>query len=118
MFQEGHTETTQYRLIPGHHEEPNLHITVFTSQQCLFCKSALQAAREAATRLSETGLSVEVVESPIEQHFEYFEERGILAVPVTVVGTDQIVGVPSAEDLENMVYRVMQSSASRNPALV
>ncbi|MHA1934932.1 MAG: glutaredoxin family protein [Candidatus Thorarchaeota archaeon] len=84
-----------------------LKITVYTSDRCVFCKDALSLVEEARKNLSYYAPRMEVVESPIDENPKLVEKLSILAVPTIFVGDTRLTGIPSKEDLEEIIHKTM-----------
>ncbi len=82
-------------------------IKVFTSKQCAFCNIALQIVEEAVGRLDYYHPFIEVVETPVENRPRLTERLQILAVPTIVVSDSRIVGLPHADELEQLIHQEM-----------
>jgi protein-disulfide isomerase len=84
-----------------------LKITVYTSERCVFCKDAISLVEEARKNLSYYSPRMEVVESHIDENPKLMEKLSILAVPTIFVGDTRITGIPSKEDLEELIHKTM-----------
>ncbi|MHA2380199.1 MAG: glutaredoxin family protein [Candidatus Thorarchaeota archaeon] len=85
----------------------SIKIKVFTSEQCAFCNIALQIVEEAVGRLDYYHPFIEVVETPVEDRPRLTEKLQILAVPTIVVSDSRIVGLPAADELEQLIHQEM-----------
>ena len=88
-------------------ESASLKINVFTSSSCNFCQEALDAAREVAEKFNLLNLPVEVVETSVEEQPEIIEAYNAIALPMVLVGSSQIIGLPQTEDIEFMIHQLM-----------
>ena len=85
----------------------SLKINVFTSSSCTFCNEALLAAQEAAAKFNQLNLPIEVVETSVEEQPDIIEALNVIALPVILIGTSQIIGLPSTEDIEILLHQTM-----------
>ncbi len=92
-----------------HDESNSVKINVFTSNSCTFCSEALQAAREAATKLRRFNLPIEVVETSVEEEPELVEFLNVVALPMILIGKSQIIGLPTTEDIELLLHQAVLS---------
>ncbi|MHA1948459.1 MAG: thioredoxin family protein [Candidatus Thorarchaeota archaeon] len=90
-----------------HSESASLKINVFTSSSCTFCQEALDAAREVAEKFNSLNLPVDVVETSVEEQPNIIEEYNAIALPMVLVGSSQIIGLPRTEDIEFMIHQLM-----------
>ena len=88
-------------------ESASLKINVFTSTSCAFCQDALDAAHEVAEKFNLLNLPVEVVETSVEEQPEIIEAYNAIALPMVLVGSSQIIGLPRTEDIEFMIHQMM-----------
>ncbi len=82
----------------------SMKINVFTSSSCTFCHEALEAAHEAAGKFNQLNLSIEVVETSVEEEPEIVEALNIIALPMILIGKSQIIGLPRSEDIEQVLH--------------
>ncbi len=82
-------------------------VTVYTSNQCLFCEQALHAARQAAKRTSIDGLRLHVIEVNIDESPDILEEKRIMALPTTIIGETRIIGIPREDELEQHIHKAI-----------
>ena len=103
--------TTNIVPVQQKHEKGSLvdplKITVYTSERCVFCKDAISLVEEARKNLSYYLPRMEVVESPIDENPKLMEKLSILAVPTIFVGDTRLTGIPSKEDLEELIHKTM-----------
>ena len=85
----------------------SIKVKVFTSEQCAFCNIALQIVEEAVGRMDYYHPFIEVVETPVDKRPRLTEKLQILAVPTIVVSDSRIVGLPSADELEQLIHQEM-----------
>lgn len=84
-------------------DESDFTIRVFTSKHCEHSKVALGQAHYVAEKLNRENLSLEVVESSVDDEPTLLEAFNILALPMTVVNDCYLIGVPSSEELESII---------------
>jgi len=82
-------------------------INVFTSSSCTFCNEALEAAQEAARKFNRLNLPIEVVETSVDEKPEVIEALNAIALPMILIGNSQIIGLPRAEDIEQVLHHTM-----------
>ena len=85
----------------------SLKVNVFTSSNCTFCQEALDAAREVADKFNHLELPVEVIETAVEEHPEVIEAYNAIALPMILIGSAQIIGLPKNEDIEFLIHQMM-----------
>ncbi|MGY5856008.1 MAG: thioredoxin family protein [Candidatus Thorarchaeota archaeon] len=85
----------------------SLKINVFTSSSCTFCNEALVAAQEAAEKFNQFDLPIEVIETSVEEQPDIIEALNVIALPMILIGNSQIIGLPSAEDIELLLHQTM-----------
>jgi hypothetical protein len=85
----------------------SLKVNVFTSSNCTFCEEALDAAQEVAEKFNHLNLSVEVIETAVEDKPEIIEAYNAIALPMILIGTAQIIGLPKTEDIEFLIHQMM-----------
>lgn len=85
----------------------SLKVNVFTSSNCTFCQEALDAAQEVAEKFNHLNLPVEVVETAVEENPEIIEAYNAIALPMILVGSSQIIGLPRNEDIEFLIHQMM-----------
>lgn len=83
----------------------SLKVNVFTSSNCAFCQEALDAAREVAEKFNHLNLPVEVIETAVEENPEIIEAYNAIALPMILVGSAQIIGLPKNEDIEFLIHQ-------------
>lgn len=88
-------------------ESESLKINVFTSPSCTFCNEALEAAREAASKFHQLSLTIEVIETSVEEQPELVEALNVIALPMILIGNSQIIGLPRAEDIELLLHQTV-----------
>jgi glutaredoxin len=88
-------------------ESVSLKVNVLTSSSCTFCHEALDAAREVAEKFNLLNLEVEVTETSVEEKPEIIEAYNAIALPMILIGSSQIVGLPRTEDIELMIHQMM-----------
>lgn len=88
-------------------ESAPLRIDVFTSEYCMFCNEALEAAKSAACRLSSLSDHIEVRETPVDDQPGLIESLNIIALPMIQVGNARVIGLPSPEDIERLVHETV-----------
>ncbi len=88
-------------------ESESLKVNVFTSSNCTFCNEALDAAFEVAEKFNHMQLSVEVIETSVEDRPDVIELFNAIALPMIVVGNSKIIGLPRSEDIENLIHQMM-----------
>ena len=82
-------------------------INVFTSSSCTFCNEALEAAKEAAKKFNQLNLPIEVIETSVDEQPEVIEALNAIALPMILIGNSQIIGLPRAEDIEQVLHHTM-----------
>jgi glutaredoxin len=82
----------------------SLTVTVYTSGGCAFCQQAVSLVNEAAKRLNEHYEGVQVVERELESTHRTPEIDDVTALPTIRIGSSVVVGLPSVEDLETLMY--------------
>lgn len=85
----------------------SLKVNVFTSSNCTFCNEALDAAHEAAEKFNLLHLPVEVIETSVEDSPEIIEAFNAMALPMILVGSSRIIGLPRSEDIEFLIHQMM-----------
>lgn len=85
----------------------SLKVNVFTSSNCTFCNEALDAAHEAAEKFNLLHLPVEVIETSVEDSPEIIEAFNAMALPMILVGSSRIIGLPRSEDIEFLIHQIM-----------
>ncbi len=85
----------------------SLKINVFTSSSCTFCNEALMAAQEAASKFNQLSLPIEVIETSVEEQPDVVEALNVIALPMILIGNSQIIGLPTAEDIELLLHQTM-----------
>ena len=88
-------------------EPEPLRIEVYTSQYCVFCDDAVKAVKSAACRLTYLTNHVEVKETPIDDNPGLIEALNIIALPMIQVGHARVIGIPSPEDIEQLVHETV-----------
>lgn len=88
-----------------------IRITIFTSDQCVFCNEAKEVVKEAVGRVPFYQPYIEVVETPVEKAPKKVEHHQVLAVPTVFVARSRIVGMPRVDDLEQLIHQEMLSNA-------
>ena len=84
-------------------------VTIYTSNQCLFCEQALHAARQAAKRSSIDGLHLHIIEVNIDESPDILEEKRIMALPTTIIGGTRIIGIPKEDELEQHIHKAIMN---------
>lgn len=87
--------------------EASTDVTVYTSNQCLFCEQALHVARQAAEKSSMDGLHLHVIEVNIDDKPSILEEKRIMALPTTIIGATRIIGIPREDELEQHIHKAI-----------
>ncbi|MHA1907753.1 MAG: hypothetical protein ACW98Y_10705 [Candidatus Thorarchaeota archaeon] len=82
-------------------------IRVFTSKRCEFSKVALEHVRFVVHTSKYRGCNLEVIEENIDDNIAILEAYNIMALPITVVGDYYLLGVPSTQDLESVLNRIL-----------
>jgi glutaredoxin len=90
-------------------ETDSLRINVFTSSSCAFCGEALHAAREAAKKFRDFDMPIEVIETSVEEQPDIVEALSVIAVPMILIGSSQIIGLPQTEDIELLLHQTILS---------
>jgi thiol-disulfide isomerase/thioredoxin len=85
----------------------SLKVKVFTSSNCTFCQEALDTAREVADKFNHLNLPVEVIETAVEENPDLIETYNAIALPMILVGSAQIIGLPKDEDIEFLIHQMM-----------
>lgn len=106
MMQRNQLEV-QPQLDAFYSESASLKVNVFTSSSCTFCQEALDAAREVAEKFNLLNLPVEVIETSVEERPEIIEAYNAIALPMILIGSSQIIGLPRTEDIEFMINQMM-----------
>ena len=91
-------------------ESEALRINVFTSSSCTFCNEALEAAKKAAEKFHQLNHPIEVIETSVEEHPEIIEALNVIALPMILIGKSQIIGLPSSEDIEQLLHQTVLAS--------
>ena len=86
-------------------ESQPLRINVFTSKSCGFCNEAMDAACKAANNFRKLNLDIEVVETSVEEQPEVIESLDAIALPMILIGNSRIIGLPSLEDIEQLLHQ-------------
>jgi glutaredoxin len=101
-------ELANWNLLDGFFKESDSpKINVFTSSSCTFCNEALDAARKVARKFHQMDLPIEVVETSVEDKPEIIEALNVIALPMILIGTSQIVGLPRSEDIELLLHQTV-----------
>ena len=101
-------ELARWDMLDGFfNNSESLKINVFTSSSCTFCNEALEAAQVAAAKFSQLSLPIEVVETSVEEKPDLIEALNVIALPMILIGNSQIIGLPSAEDIELLLHQTM-----------
>jgi glutaredoxin len=82
-----------------------LRINVFTSKSCSFCNEAMDAACKAANNFRKFNFNIEVVETSVEEKPEVIEALNAIALPMIQIGNSRIIGLPSSEDIEQLLHQ-------------
>jgi glutaredoxin len=82
-------------------------INIFTSSSCSFCNEALEAVQEAAKKFNQLNLPIEVVETSVDEQPEVIEALNAIALPMILIGKSKIIGLPRAEDIEQVLHHTM-----------
>jgi len=90
-------------------ESESLKINVFTSSSCVYCNDALDVAREAAEKFRQFEVPIDVVETSVEDRPEIIEALNVIALPMTLIGKSQIIGLPRVEDIELLLHQTVLS---------
>lgn len=80
-------------------------INVFTSKSCSFCNEAMDAACKAANAFRKFNINIEVVETSVEEKPEVIEALNAIALPMIQIGNSRIIGLPSSEDIEQLLHQ-------------
>ncbi|MFW9962743.1 MAG: thioredoxin family protein [Candidatus Sifarchaeia archaeon] len=86
-------------------ESDSIKINVFTSSSCAFCNDALAAAKKVAKKFHKFDFPIEVIETSVEEQPELIEALNVIALPLILIGSSQIIGLPSAEEIELILHR-------------
>ena len=65
------------------------------------------AAQEAASKFNKLSLPIEVVETSVEEQPDVVEALNVIALPMILIGNSQIIGLPTAEDIELLLHQTM-----------
>ncbi len=91
-----------YETRPMNREKRMLQITVFTSKSCLLCEQAMATVREVARRVRQYGPEIEIVEHVIDE-LNNADSLRIDTLPSIRIGERTLVGLPSPDDIENII---------------
>ncbi|MFW9847994.1 MAG: hypothetical protein ACFFF4_02575 [Candidatus Thorarchaeota archaeon] len=87
-----------------------LPVRVFTSKRCEFSNVALEHVRSVVDSSRYRRKNLKVVEESVDDNVSLLEEFNIMALPMTVIGDFYILGIPSTQDLESILNKVVRRS--------
>ena len=82
----------------------SIRVTVFTSGTCPFCDIALELVRIVARDMARHERLVTVVEYNVDDDPEIVEALDIVALPTILVGGSKIIGLPNADEVEDLIH--------------
>jgi hypothetical protein len=85
-------------------------VTIYTSDNCAFCKPAIDTVRKAIHELSTIGCKPQVIVSKIDKKKFRHDDPQILALPTISVGRFQLIGLPQVEEIEHLIHRAFMES--------
>ncbi|TXT55340.1 MAG: hypothetical protein BAJATHORv1_40251 [Candidatus Thorarchaeota archaeon] len=80
-------------------------ITVYTMKKCAFCDVAVQTLREVTKTAESSRLIPKIIESSLDRAPELMEEMSIEGIPTIILGNSRIVGLPTREDIVDLLNR-------------
>jgi hypothetical protein len=79
-------------------------VTIYTSDECAFCETAIDAVRKAIKGMSSIGCKPEVVVSRIDTLNPSLNDISIYALPTISIGQYQLIGLPRIEEIEHLLH--------------
>ncbi|MEM2142667.1 MAG: hypothetical protein QXS20_05860 [Candidatus Thorarchaeota archaeon] len=91
-------------LADGGRYRQDLTVTVYTDEKCAFCGQALEVVRQSAERLRDQDVYVNIVVQQIDWPAGRAGTNDIRAIPAIRVGSAVLTGIPTHEELENVIH--------------
>ncbi|MBD3159147.1 MAG: hypothetical protein GF309_10200 [Candidatus Lokiarchaeota archaeon] len=81
--------------------EESIKMQVFSNDACMFHDETMKLVRSVAQELSYYGYNIRIIDKSIED----CEKENIVALPTLMIGNTQITGLPSREELSELIRK-------------
>ena len=85
-------------------------VTVYTSDHCAFCETAIDVVKQAIADLSLIGCTPQLRISRVDSVKPIRDDSHISTIPTIAAGRYQIVGLPRVEEVEHLLHRAFMDT--------